>query len=79
MTRTMLTNPDPRKSAVKAKIMGCMAALGLTQEDLTVVIGKSQSSISRCLGKQGDVGELRLKELWAIEDYFKAHGLGEEK
>ena len=45
-----------------------MAVLGLRQNDLTIVTGKSQASLSRCLGKRGDVGDLRLRELWAIED-----------
>lgn len=63
-----LIKPDPRATAVLSEIGGGMTAQQLTQTELAKLAGMEQATLSRRLK---DIGEMRFKEFWAIQDAIK--------
>lgn len=72
MPRTYTIKPDPREIAVKEEIGGTMTVLGITQNELAKRTGMSPATLS---GRLKNIGDMRLRELWAIQDVRKRSGL----
>ena len=72
MPRTNLYKPDPRAIAVKEEIGGTLAVMGITQNELARRTGISPATLC---GRLKNIGDMRLKELWAIQDVRRRSGL----
>ena len=72
-----LIRPDPSVQAVRAWIGAGMATLGLTQKELARQTGIKETTLSVRIGKGGDLGSMKLSELWAIGKVFKRGGFNE--
>lgn len=72
MPRTYIYKPDPREIAIKEEIGGTMAVMGITQNELAKRSGMSPATLC---GRLKNIGDMRLKELWAIQDVRKRSGL----
>jgi DNA-binding transcriptional regulator GbsR (MarR family) len=66
-----LIKKDPRETAVLEMIGGTMAVMEITQTELAERAGISPSTMS---GRLKHIGEMRLSELWAIQDVRKKAG-----
>lgn len=66
-----LIKKDPRETAVLEMIGGTMAVMEITQTELAERAGISPSTMS---GRLKHIGEMRLSELWAIQDARKKAG-----
>lgn len=60
-----LIRPDPRQVEMRRKIAGILAVSDMNIADAARATGIKYSTLSAHLH---DIGNLRLKELWAIED-----------
>ena len=67
-----LIKQDPRKTAILQEIGGIMAALHLTQNELANRAGIAPSTMSK---RMKQIGNMRLRELWAIRDTARKAGL----
>lgn len=67
-----LIRPDPRAVAVLEEIGGTLAAMEINQNELAKRIGISPSTLSSRLKH---IGDMRLSELWAIQDVRKKSGI----
>ncbi len=63
---------DPRATAVLEEVGGTMAAMHITQNELARRTGISPATLS-CRLK--NIGDMRLSELWAIQDVRKKSGI----
>ena len=63
-----LIRPDPRAVAVLTEIGGGMTALKITQGELARRAGINRQTMSN---RMRDIGEMRLSELWAIQDVIE--------
>ena len=72
-----LAKQDPRETAILTEIGGIMTALHISQGKLAEMAGIKESTLSKRLRKHGDLGSMRLSELWAIQDVGKRNGVGE--
>lgn len=66
-----LTKPDPRQVAVLEEIGGTLAAMKIGQNELAKRAGISPATMS---GRMKNIGDMRLSELWAIQDVRKRAG-----
>ncbi len=66
-----LIKKDPRSVAVLEEIGGTMAVMGITQNELARRSGMSPATLS---GRLKHIGDMRLSELWAIQDVRKKAG-----
>ena len=66
-----ICKPDPRSVAVLEEIGGTMAAMKITQNELAKRSGMSKSTLS---ARMKSIGDMRLSELWAIQDVRKRAG-----
>ena len=66
-----LLKPDPRSVAVLEEIGGTMAVMRISQNELAKRSGMSPATLS---GRLKNIGEMRLSELWAIQDVRKKAG-----
>lgn len=66
-----LIKKDPRETAVLEMIGGTMAVMEITQTELAERAGISPATMS---GRLKHIGEMRLSELWAIQDVRKKAG-----
>lgn len=66
--RRLGTRADPRAVSVLSEIGGGKTALKITQGELAKRAGMEPSLLSKRLK---NIGEMRLSELWAIQDVIK--------
>lgn len=66
-----LLKPDPRSVSVIEEIAGTLAVLRISQNELAKQIGISPATLS---GRLKNIGDMRLSELWAIQDVRKRAG-----
>lgn len=66
---------DPWKTELRAEIGAGMAAMQITQNDLARLTGIPPTTLSLRIGKRGDIGSMRLSELYAIRKVFKRGGV----
>lgn len=66
-----LIKKDPRSVAVLEEIGGTMAVMGIGQNELARRSGMSPATLS---GRLKHIGDMRLSELWAIQDVRKKAG-----
>ena len=70
---------DKRKKETLAKIGGIMGALRCNHVDLAKMTGIKYTTLMSRIGKKGDIGSMKLSELWAIEDAARRRGYKDEK
>lgn len=66
-----LIKQDPRATAVLEEIGGTLAAMHITQNELARRTGMSPATLSNRLK---NIGDMRLSELWRIQDVRKKAG-----
>jgi len=66
--RRLGVRADPRATAVLSEIGGGMTALKITQGELARRAGINRQTMSN---RMKDIGEMRLAELWAIQDVIE--------
>ena len=66
-----LVRPDPREISIREEIGGVLAVLNITQNELARRTGISPATLS---GRMKNIGDMRLSELWAIQDVRKRAG-----
>lgn len=66
-----LLKPDPRQVAVLEEIGGTLAVMKITQNELARRTGMSPATLSNRLKH---IGDMRLSELWRIQDVRKKAG-----
>lgn len=57
-----------------ARIGGMMCALKIDALELSRISGINYKTLMRRIGKGGNIGSMRLYELWAIEEAAKKRG-----
>ena len=67
-----LIRPDPRAVAILEEIGGTLAAMHITQNELARRTGMSPATLSN---RMKNIGDMRLSELWAIQDVRKKSGI----
>lgn len=67
-----LIKPDPRETAIREEIGSAMAVMRITQKELAKRTGISPATLS---GRLKNIGDMRLRELWAIQDVRKKSGI----
>lgn len=70
---------DRREKETLAMIGGIMGALRCTRADLAKMTGIKYTTLMSRIGKKGDIGSMKLSELWAIEDAAHRRGYKDEK
>lgn len=71
MPRVKSPKPDPRSVAVLDEIGGTMAVMRIGQNELAKRVGISPATMSN---RMKNIGEMRLSELWRIQDLRKKAG-----
>lgn len=66
-----LLKPDPRQVAVLEEIGGTLAVMKITQNELARRTGMSPATLSN---RMKNIGDMRLSELWRIQDVRKKAG-----
>ena len=66
-----LARPDPWESEIRAEIGAGMAAMRISQKELAKMAGIKPTTLSMRIGKKGDIGSMRLSELYAIRKVFR--------
>ena len=61
-----LIHEDPEKADIRAEIFEAMGRLNVSQAELARLTGIKPSTLSKRIGKHGDIGGLRLNEYLAI-------------
>lgn len=64
--------------SIKAEIGAGLAIADMTQTELANRIGMAPAKMSQRIGRHGDIGMMRLSELWAIRKVFRDAGVDEE-
>ena len=67
-----LVRQDPRETAIREEIGAALAVMKITQNELAQRTGMSPATRS---GRMKHIGDMRLRELWAIQDVRKKSGL----
>lgn len=67
-----LARPDPRETDIRRKIGAIRGELNVSQGELARRAGIPPSTLSMYM-QPGCVGNMRLKDLWALEDVLKTH------
>lgn len=65
---------NPQEVEVRAWIGAGMGALQMNQAELARRAGLDKQTLSNRIGRSGDIGSMRLKELWAIRKVFRQAG-----
>lgn len=65
---------DPRETAVRSRIGSIMGVLQTNIPGLARITGMDERTLRNRIGNKGDVSQMRLYELWAIEDAGKKKG-----
>jgi len=71
MPRVKPSKPDPRSVAVLDEIGGTMAVMRIGQNELAKRVGISPATMSN---RMKNIGEMRLSELWRIQDLRRKAG-----
>lgn len=66
---------DERKVEVLQYIGGVMGALHISNKELSAMTGIKYRTLMNRIGKDGDIGSMKLYELWAIQDVARRRGL----
>jgi len=66
-----LIRPDPWKIEILSEIGGGMKALGITQNELADRARINRATLSRRIGKKGDISTMTLGELEAIRKVLR--------
>ena len=66
-----LARPDPWRSEITAEIWGGMKSMGLTIQDLSKMSGIKRTTLQSRIGKNGDIGSMRLDELESIRKVLR--------
>ena len=66
-----LIRPDPRAVAILEEIGGTLAVMKITQNELARRTGMSPATLSN---RMKNIGDMRLSELWRIQDVRKKAG-----
>ena len=69
-----LITEDPTKTAVRSEIFGILGSLKISQAELAKMTGIKPSTLSKRIGKHGDIGGLRLNEYLAIKRVAERKG-----
>lgn len=70
---------DPRELETLALIGGIKQALRIDNKGLSQISGIKYRTLMNRIGKDGNIGDMRLYELWAIQDAAKRRGVRYEK
>lgn len=70
-----LIRPDPFQQQVLSEIGSGMMIMGITQKELAEKAGIERSTLSRRIGKNGNIADMTLGELAAIRNVFKRGGV----
>lgn len=70
-----LIRPDPFQQQILAEIGSGMMVMGITQRELADRAGIERSTLSRRIGKNGNIASMTLGELTAIRNVFKKGGV----
>lgn len=62
------TKEDPREVQVREQIGALKARLRINDSDIARRTGISRSVVSQLIGAKGDIGKMRLRQLWQILD-----------
>lgn len=73
-----LIRPDPRAQGVRKEIGSIMGVLQIDAVELSQISGINYKTLMRRIGKNGNIGDMRLYELWAIQDAAKRRGYENE-
>lgn len=66
-----LAREDPRATQTRELIGAIKGKLRITDTEISRRTGIPKSTLSRLVGKRGNIGEMRLSQLWAIQDLDK--------
>lgn len=69
-----LITEDPIKTSVREEIYGILGSLKISQAELAKMTGIKPSTLSKRIGKHGDIGGLRLNEYLAIKHVAEQMG-----
>lgn len=69
-----LVTEDPIKTSVREEIYGILGSLKISQAELAKMTGIKPSTLSKRIGKRGDIGGLRLSEYLAIKRVAERKG-----
>ena len=75
MPRVKQQARDPWKAELRAEIGAGMAAMQITQNDLARLTGIPPTTLSKRLGKNGNIGAMRMEEYEAIKAVFRRGGV----
>ena len=64
--------------AVLSQIGSIMGVLQIDAVELSQISGINYKTLMRRIGKNGNIGDMRLYELWAIQDAAKRRGYENE-
>ena len=71
MPRVKTFKPDPRSVAILDEIGGTMAVMRIGQNELAKRVGISPATMSN---RMKNIGDMRLSELWRIQDLRRKAG-----
>ena len=74
-----LIRPDPSEQKILSEIGAGMMQMQLNQQDLARLSGINPNTLSKRIGKGGDIRTLRLGEMIAIRGVFKKGGVYHEE
>lgn len=66
---------DARRIEVLQYVGGVMGGLHLSTKELSRLTGIKYRTLMNRIGKDGDIGSMKLYELWAIQDVARRRGL----
>lgn len=66
-----LIREDPRAVETRQKIGALKGKLKITDSEISRRTGISKTTLSSLIGTKGDIGNMRLRQLWAILDLDK--------
>ena len=74
MPRVKRLAVNPEETAIRAKIYAAMKVTGMTQSELAARTGINAATLSNRLRAKGDIGSMRLSELWKIQRTLREAG-----
>lgn len=66
---------EPWRAEIRAEIGAGMAAMRINQNELAKLTGIPPTTLSKRLGKNGNIGAMRLEEYEAIKKVFRRGGV----